>query len=353
VKNQFDRNKILTHLDVIQDYVQGGTSSPITVEISLTNVCNHDCPQCSGFRAEGGLNSIISTPDAEKIIKDMSECGVKAVTFTGGGDPSMHPDFDYLIKYSRDLGMDVGLITNGLSLKERHLANLIPACNWIRVSWDAATPELHESVHYNGDLKIKMASPDKFWRVVENTKMLTKYRDQIQAQSTVGCAFLVGSHTKHEILGFAQLASTVGVDYCQYRPFHYTQYDAECESLIRESQEKHQTDKMKVLFSEFKFHSMRDKDFERPYDICHGGHFNCHIGANYNIYVCCHLMNRDFACIGNLKEHSFIDLWRSKRRTETVNSINVHECVPLCRNDSANRLLETMKKQNIQHRNFL
>ena len=355
MSNQFDRNKILSHLSVINDYSQNNKlSSPIFVEIDLTNKCNHDCPKCTGFRAEGGLESTIETEDAFKILSDIKECGVKSVTFTGGGDPTMHKDFDIIIKKAFDYGLEVGLITNGQSLKLKHFDNLIPACSWIRVSWDAATPNLHDKIHYNGDLNILMISPQKFWQVVNNTKMLSQYKKDKQQNTTIGCAFLVGSHTKHEILDFAKLASESGVDYCQYRPFHYELYDEEIEKLMKEAKSKFSREDFDVLFSEFKFNTMKDNGFERSYNVCHGAHFSTHIAANYNVYVCCHLLFNKNACIGNLKNTSFIDLWRSEEKTRVIDSIDVHKCIPLCRHDSANRLIETIVKSNsIKHHNFL
>lgn len=351
---QFDRNKILLHLDVINEYTSTGTTAaPVTVELDLTNVCNHDCPGCSGFREEGGLNSFIETDDAKRIILEIKDCGVKGITFTGGGDPTMHKSFDEIIAFAYGLGLDVGLITNGLSLKEKHLQNLMPACTWIRVSWDAATPELHDKIHYNGGLGILMTSPQKFWQVVDNTKMLSQYKKDHQYKTTVGCAFLVGPTTKHEITGFAELASKSGVDYCQYRPFHYIENDLDYEVLMKDSRSKYERDDFKVLFSEFKFNTLKEEEIKRTYNICHGSHFVTHVAANYNVYVCCHLMNRDFACIGNLKDRSFIEVWRNRKKTEVIDGIDVHKCLPLCRSDSANRLLETIKNKPLNHANFL
>lgn len=355
MSNQFNRNKVLAHLDVINNYVSNGClSSPVLVELDLTNVCNHDCPGCSGWRQEGGLKSYIRTDDAINIIEDCYSCGVKAITFTGGGDPTMHKQFDSIIRHASELGLQVGLITNGLALKEKHLENLIPHCEWIRVSWDASTPELHDKIHYNGDVGLTMKSADAFWKVVENTGMLIDYKRKNNYHTTIGCAFLVGSETKHEIVSFAKLAKETMVDYCQYRPFHYTEYDMEVENMMKEAKEKYESENFNVLFSEFKFNTMKDEDFHRSYDTCHGGHFVTHIAANYNVYVCCHLMFTDSACIGNLKNQSFTSLWRDSKTKQVIDGIDVHKCLPLCRNDSANRILDSIVRAgDTVHKDFL
>lgn len=355
MNNQFDRNKILAHLDSINKYVSEGTLDyPLLVEFDLTNVCNHDCPGCTGFRKEGGLNSAIETRDAIVILEDMKKCGTRAVTFSGGGDPTMHPDFDSIIEYAAKIGLEVGLITNGMSLKTRHFELLLSSCTWIRISWDAATPELHQKIHYEGDLGRKMPNARAFWQVVENTEMLCRHRDHFNHDCTIGCAFLVGPETKHEIVPFAKLASTMPVDYCQYRPFHYTSYDPETEGLMKEARERYQTKTFVVLFSEFKFQVMKEMGYERSYDICHGSHFATHIAANYEVYVCCHLMFSQDTSIGNLRKKSFINIWNSALKKEVINRVNVHKCVPLCRHDSANRILQTIvSSDTVNHKNFL
>lgn len=355
MSTQFDRNKILAHLPVINEYVYSGhVDSPLLVEIDLTNVCNHDCPGCTGFRQEGGLNSYIVTQDAKRIISEISGSGTRSVTFTGGGDPTMHKDFAEIIEFAKSQGLEVGLITNGLALKEKHLEKIVSSCTWIRVSWDAATPELHEKIHYNGDVGIPMRSVEQFWKVVQNTAMLCNYKKTHDLSCTIGCAFLVDERTQHEIVPFAELAAKTGVDYCQYRPFHYSSYNLESETMMAYAREKYQTETFSVLFSEFKFRSMKDKDIKRSYDRCHGSHFSTHVAANYNVYVCCHLMFHPAACIGNLKEESFQKIWRSNKKIDVINKIDVHKCLPLCRHDSANRILDVIvTSEKIKHRNFI
>ncbi len=353
--SQFHRNKILAHLPVINEYIDTGQcSAPITVELSLTNVCNHDCPGCSGWRKEGGLKSHLTTEDARRILNEIKECGAKAVTFTGGGDPTCHPDYADLIQHASSLGLDVGLITNGTLLRADLLHLIVPSCVWIRVSWDAATPDLHDEIHYNGDLNILMKSPKEFWKVVNNTRMLCKYKETHSLKATIGCAFLVGPQTKRDIVPFAPLARDTGVNYCQYRPFHFIKYDEVIWERMEEAKEKYQTEDFAVLFSEFKFSALKTGDMEKKYGLCHGSHFNTHIGANYKVYVCCHLMNHDFACIGDLRENSFKDIWRSSTKSQVIKNIDLKKCVPLCRNDSANKILDNIVvSENSSHPNFL
>ena len=46
---QFSADKILKHLDRVNAWLQGHNQPPITVELDMTNFCNHKCPECSGW----------------------------------------------------------------------------------------------------------------------------------------------------------------------------------------------------------------------------------------------------------------------------------------------------------------
>ena len=83
----------------------------------MTNVCNHHCPECvvNYFRLSDE-NSLPRTL-AERIIDELGEAGVRALIFTGGGEPLCHPDTPDMVTRARARGMDVGFITNGQLLK--------------------------------------------------------------------------------------------------------------------------------------------------------------------------------------------------------------------------------------------
>ena len=67
--------------------------SPIHIRIKPTNVCNHNCKYCA-YRAENlqlgqdmEIKDSIPKEKMIEIIDDLIEMDVKAVTFSGGGEP--------------------------------------------------------------------------------------------------------------------------------------------------------------------------------------------------------------------------------------------------------------------------
>ena len=61
-------------------------------------------------------NRKIKTEKALEIIDDCAAIGVKAIQFTGGGEPTVHPDHLELFLYAQELGIKTALVTNGVKL---------------------------------------------------------------------------------------------------------------------------------------------------------------------------------------------------------------------------------------------
>ena len=68
---------------------------------------------------EGGNVSftlVLTTPACplrEFIVEDCKKMNIKSIEFTGGGEPTVHPDHVEIFNKVHELGIDAGLITNG------------------------------------------------------------------------------------------------------------------------------------------------------------------------------------------------------------------------------------------------
>jgi MoaA/NifB/PqqE/SkfB family radical SAM enzyme len=61
------------------------------------------------------------------------QMGCKAVTITGGGEPTCHLQFNYIIKAIKQMGIEIGMVTNGWQLK-RVPPEVLNCITWIRIS---------------------------------------------------------------------------------------------------------------------------------------------------------------------------------------------------------------------------
>ncbi len=357
---QFAGDKILRHKERIDEFFSSGYSKPITAEFDMTNICNHDCPFCFGYYKRKENVNHISKEDAMDVLSQMKEIGVKAVTFTGGGDPLVNRNTVDSIEYASSLGMDVALITNGLALNEDYSKRLVKICKWIRISVDADSPETYLKTHGVGE---------KAWKkMLDNLRFLVNQKKEIKSDCTIGVGYLTMPETvgKEKMISFVKLFRKIGVDYSQFRPLMplwnepKTMQKDDSLPLILECL-KESTKEYDVLYSKPKYDLM-DKPIKewRPYDKCLGVNFTLTVSADMKVYVCCHHRGIEKYCLGNLKKEKLKEIW--DKRQETFDRIDFRDCPYLCRNNPFNIVLWNIKtkKQKIEeikekrkHENFL
>jgi len=326
----FRSDKILSHIDRVKDWLEGKNPPPITMEIDLTNRCNNDCPKCIGFR-----QPLVDLKYPKRIIREIAGFGIRGLIFSGGGEPLLHPEFTDCVVYAKNLGLDVGVISNGLAMTEKVAEQIKPFCTWIRISLDADGPTMHEKTH-----GVKGA----FKKTVENIKTLVKAK----GKATIGVGYLTGKDTVKGMVKATKLCKDLGVDYIQFRPFHYefTPIEKELEKCLK-------VEGIKVLTSKHKYDSMKRKDFGRSYDRCYGQQFASVITATGKMYVCCHFRSMARYYLGSIYKKSLAEIWNSRQRRKAIKNIgNFKDCPPLCRCNTFNQILWSIAKAK-EHKKFL
>lgn len=346
---QFSSDKILKHLDRVNAWLKGENPAPITVELDMTNLCNHRCPECSGWYFQNRNSDFLSLDLASDIVRQIAKAGVRGLIFTGGGEPLCHPHIKEVVRLAYNLGLDVGFITNGSLINKETALVLLSCCRWLRVSLDAATAQTFKRIHG--------LDGEAFSKVIDNIKLLTRLKKTLRSQTTIGLGYLTSDFTKNKMYDMALLGKKLGVDYLQFRPlqihnngkFEYHKFDIEKEisKCLKVS-----CDRYKVLYSKHKYDMMRDKKYGRNYKKCYGHQFATVIAANARIYLCCHMRGYDKYCIGDLKKNTFEEIWNSKRRKTVINKIDFRDCIPLCRDNTFNQILWNIKQPR-EHVNFL
>lgn len=143
--------KIFHHTECIDKFLRRERVAPIYVRIKPTNVCNQKCYYC-GYANDRvfddrSVDSRESIPweIMKNTLYEMKEIGVKAVTFSGGGEPLCYPYINETLQIVEDLGIDYSIITNGQALKGETAERLRKA-KWVRISFDSAKKETYEGI---------------------------------------------------------------------------------------------------------------------------------------------------------------------------------------------------------------
>lgn len=117
--------KLLKHMDRLSIIQKGGRPKPVMFHMSPCNPCNLTCSFCCF--ANRNLKEMLTKEQMIKAVDQFAELGVLGMEFTGGGEPTLHPDLNFMIDYIHAKGIKIGIVTNGSRLKKIK--------NWDKVSW--------------------------------------------------------------------------------------------------------------------------------------------------------------------------------------------------------------------------
>ncbi len=124
--------KLIHHPEVVKKLKDERKASPISLQIGPTSRCNLKCSFCSN--ANRAKHEELELEDIVTLLGELRHRGLKTVEWTGGGDPTMYKHINMVIAIARKLGLEQGMITNGILLREDLSEKSLKALKWIRVS---------------------------------------------------------------------------------------------------------------------------------------------------------------------------------------------------------------------------
>jgi radical SAM protein with 4Fe4S-binding SPASM domain len=346
---QFSSDKILKHLDRINEWLNGDNPPPITVELDMTNICNHKCHECSGWYFKNRSQDYLPKELAIDIVTQLEKVKTRGLIFTGGGEPLCNLSTPEVVLMAKKQGLDIGFITNGSLINDTNARVLLKSCTWIRISLDAANTITFKKVHGLESIA--------FDNVVNNIKLLVRLKTELKSNTTIGIGYLTSDYTINEMFDMTKFSKDLAVDYLQFRPiqihnngnsfYHKTDIKEILIKCIKES-----SDKFNVVYSKHKYDMMHIENYGHNYDKCYGHQFATVIAADGKMYVCCHTRGNEKYCIGDLRKNSFEEIWNSKQRKRVAGNIDFNDCIPLCRDNTFNQILWNIKQPR-EHVNFL
>lgn len=125
--------KLMSHPEFWQ-YIDGNFTFPIGIEISPSGRCRAKCPECFYRQEENKVKVLdgilFKESRMECLIEELAGCGVKSISWTGGGNPDDHPAFPKFVEQANWAGIKQGLFTNALEKPKYNPSSF----KWIRVT---------------------------------------------------------------------------------------------------------------------------------------------------------------------------------------------------------------------------
>lgn len=320
---------------------------PVNVEIDLSNRCSLGCEWChfaythtrgplKGKRPKpaGALpgGDLMDTDLAIRIIDELADAGVQSITWTGGGEPTLHPDFDRIALYAGDR-IKQGIYTHGGHIDGWRAELLKQNMEFVYVSLDAA----------NRDDYLRDKGVDRFHTVTANIARLAK----VPGDATIGVGYLVTRDNWRRADIAAGLAKAYGSDYIQFRPtikYEQTSPDTVTEDVAWLDDaipflERLVADGSFVELDAERFRMYRDWD-GHGYKTCHWSMLQTVITPSGQAWTCVNKREHPAALLGDLSTESFTDLW-SRQSPAPVDG----SCRLMCRGHLANLALAEAAEQ--------
>jgi molybdenum cofactor biosynthesis enzyme MoaA len=195
--------------------------APMSINLDLTTACNYRCDHCVDMDI---LNTGIRY-DHEKLMSSISEMaarGLRSVIVIGGGEPTVYPRFEEVVRHLKALKLKVGIVTNGsLPRKIRAVADVLQAGDWVRLSLDSGTNETFYTMHKPGKKSLTLD-----W-ICENIEAI---KHELAPKFSLGFSYIIvwkdceANDSKiveniDEIVTATERAKHYGFDYISFKPF--------------------------------------------------------------------------------------------------------------------------------------
>lgn len=330
--------KILFHIPKLLQYITSGytISAPVNVECNLTSVCNLRCSWCisENFRKN---KDYLDIKNFKKFMKQYREAGGMSLTFSGGGEPTQYKHFKEAAEYANTIGLEIGLMTNGL-IKEELLEFIGENFKWVRVSLDFVDKDKYK----------KYKGVDASEIVRKNIMLLAKTETKVGINCNID--------NNYDIIDIDKIISFFkesGAEYLQFRPVLPRQFNSET-PILNETV-------WTYLITRYKNSPNINLSLDKYYDVktwkgfgyksCEGHNFICALDSNGDLTTCMYHPRDKRFIFGNINKESFRDIWFGKKRKEVMkflkNDLDINkDCQMCCKCHEINKVLHFINKKD-------
>lgn len=354
--NKYSNLKIFHYQEKLDSLSQDNPEikAPIHIRIKPTNVCNHNCWYCAYKVDYLQLGQDMVEKDyipelkMMEILEDCKEMGVKAITFSGGGEPFIYRYFNQTIKKLIEYGISFASLTNGANLKGEIAELFAHHATWLRVSMDGWDDESYAKAR---DVKV-----GEFSKIIQNMKNFSA----LGGKCALGVSFIVDNKNYSHTYEFVKTIKETGASSIKISPCvvsnHSQENDDYHKPLFDEMQKQIKQAKIDFEDSNFEiydsYHLFGD-EIDKKYEWCPFMQILPVIGADLNIYPCQDkAYNLDNGLVGTIKDKRFKDFWfRDKNKFFKINPSC--DCQNRCVADEKNKMILDYLHVDSKHLGFV
>lgn len=317
--------KFFAHQEAMEN-LRNGKGQPIVTHVMLTDVCNHKCAFCSVQHRAGDS---LSFKDVVAYIDILCKYDLKAVILSGGGNPILYKcresgkNFNDVVDALWARGLDIGLITNGMPLREfQTKAYNNKVTDGVRESWGTVRPETLDKLAW---VRISMSGLDheeKEVFVPDHDPMKTTLGFSYVAHDT----YIEPADTKHGQVSrpldlisgdrervadetFANRYPWLRDQMVQYAKVYKPRYLRLLPNCLQPELIKIRCEQLQVMADYINFHTNREVAFvqykpPKAPKACYLGYVHPVLNSDGYVYPC------DSCVLNESAEHQFGQSWR-------------------------------------------
>ncbi len=327
---------------------------PVHIRIKPTNVCSHNCWYCA-YRVDNlqlGKDMLqqdfIPKEKIMEIIDDIIEMGVKAVTFSGGGDPFCYPYLFEVAARLSDSPVRFAALTNGALLRGEVAEVFAKNAQWLRISIDGWDDESYSAY--------RDVPSGEFSKVMSNMQGFKKHGGKCY----LGVCIIVDKKNAAHLYELISRLKDIGVNSVKVAPcivsnsgMENNQYHKPIFQQVKKQIAQALSRLAEEKFEIFDSYHGQLETFKKEYSWCPYLQILPVIGADLNVYPCHDkAYNLDTGLLGSIKNQRFKDFWFSDKSNFFKIDPSRH-CNHHCMVDSQNKLILDYLNADEEHLDFV
>ncbi len=339
-RDLLNSNKILFHYGKILEEIAKGQTAfhPVAIEIHPTAVCNHRCIHCS-YRERNESRASLSSELMDQLVRSIIEMNVRAVYFSGGGEPTLYPHLGEYIQKLHSNGVECSIITNGSCFERMGFVEIANQLNYIAVSLPGVDRDTFQTITGTDNLEPVLALPGKI-KAAHGAK-----------SPVVGARIVLTNKNYTGIDTLLRITRASGFDYALFKIVRDYEdngqgLDQEGEKFLREriGALGGLDDNFTNLKSIFNYRCLPEfvhKCWTNQYGLL------ANVSTDGRVYPNIVGIDKEEFCIGNLYEERLEDMWNGPRHLAVKEASNLKWSRGECRNCRAmayNRIINEIGK---------
>lgn len=291
----------------LQGYIErvNGVKKPITADIFLTDYCNEKCAYCRYAHKTG---KYMKFEDFVKYSERLIELGVQSFILTGGGEPTINPDFNKITDYLEGKGIAYGVNTNMQVLRKCHPV-------FMKISIDTGD---------SGRYKV-LRGVDGLTRALKNIEEYCNYRRKENIDTKVGVQCVCMD--KEDVISFYEAIKMLDVDYIYFRPYEGKESKVTAEEVKGWLGERINDARVNISY---KFNYL-----EYHPNTCVSGWSVICVNVDGDVPYCCH---RHTEVIGSVLDNDILE-------KKAMYIVDMKKCETPCRLSGSNYWLKHRKEE--------